>query len=119
MEDQLICLPNFKDTFVFVKFEILWHSDVPLGCFLSNVSDHHWFFSFELNWHKTEVKLIWEIKHGSAASGSDGNDEFLSFCNYHQVVCVVCLSFRAKFDDVADFHAWRDFGRHLVNVGGC
>ena len=91
---------------------------MPLGCLFADVSDHDGLFSLELYGHEAEVKLVWEIKHGSAAACADGYDELLAFSDNGQVVGVINLGFGAESNDVADFHAGGHFRSHLVDVGG-
>lgn len=116
VEDELLALADFENSFVLVEFEVRRHRNVPLGSLFSDVADHDGLFGLELYGHEAEVKLVWEIKHGSATAGADWHNELLAFSNNSEIVCVVDFCFGAEFDDVADFHAGRHFRSHLVDV---
>ena len=116
MEDELLDLADFEDTFTFRYVEAGWGFDLPLGCFLTDVPENDWLLVVVFDGYQAKVKLIWEVKNGSAAHSSDGDDELLAFGDDHEVVGVVALGLWEELYNVRYLHSRGNFARKHINV---
>lgn len=109
VEDKLLNLTDFEDTFTLVYLEARRHVDLPLCGTFTDVSENYGFFIVEFNGYEAEVQDVGEVKDSAAALGADGDDELLALGDDHEVVGVVALCFREELDDIGDFHSGRNF----------
>lgn len=109
-EDHLGDLTNFQNALALANAEVVWHGYLPLSGLFADVTNDDRLFGFVLDWHKSEIKLIGEVKHCAATSCADGHNELLAFGHHHQIVSVVRLGLRGKLDYVGDVHTWGDLG---------
>ena len=119
VENHLSNLAYLQDALALVDSVVRRHCYLPFGGLLADVTDNDWLLGLVLDGDQAKVKLVGEVKHGAAATCSNWHYKLLSFCHNHEIVGVVRLGLRRKFDDIGDVHAWGNLRGHLVYLRGC
>ena len=89
VEHDLGDLAHLEDALALADLEVGGHRDLPLCGLLADVADDDGLLGLVLDGHQAEVQLVGEVKHGTAATGSNGHYELLALSHNHQIIAVV------------------------------
>lgn len=82
LDDDLLVLALFEDTFLLVRVEVLRESEKPLGGFLTDVADDYRFFCHVLHRTIAEVQQVGEVDHRALADSEDWHHELLALSHH-------------------------------------